>query len=106
MRVSESIDSVQENVRDLLVTYPEVRDNDKLLWLVYLNIHYQLKESMSSESYKRLKDTLLDSSIPSMDTLSRARRKVQEREVDLAGEKRKNRKAEAVDMKNWALKNK
>lgn len=80
---------VQDRVTFLLERYPEVRDSDKLLWLAY-NCHFNnLKEVTYTGKYENFKSWLLREEVPVFESLSRARRKIQETRKDLAGEKTK-----------------
>ena len=80
---------VQDRVKFLLERYPEVRDSDKLLWLTY-NCHFNnLKEVTYTGKYENLKAWLLREEVPVFESLSRARRKIQEENPELAGEKTK-----------------
>ncbi len=80
---------VQDRVMFLLERYPEVRDSDKLLWLAY-NCHFNnLKEVSLTGKYENFKAWLLREEVPVFESLSRARRKIQEEKPELAGEKQK-----------------
>lgn len=80
---------VQDRVKFLLERYPEVRDSDKLLWLAY-NCHFNnLKEVTRTGRYDCFKDWMLREEVPVFESLSRARRKIQETRPELAGEKAK-----------------
>lgn len=80
---------VQDRVLFLLQKYPELRDSDKLLWLAY-NCHFNnLKEVSLTGKYEALKAWLLREEVPVFESLSRARRKIQEEKPYLAGEKAK-----------------
>lgn len=80
---------VQDRVKFLLERYPEVRDSDKLLWLAY-NCHFNnLKEVTYTGKYENFKAWLLREEVPVFESLSRARRKIQEENPELAGEKTK-----------------
>jgi len=79
----------QDRVFFLLEKYPEVRDCDKLLWLAY-NCHFnKLKEVSLTGNYQSFKEWLLNDDVPVFESLSRARRKIQEEHPELAGEKEK-----------------
>lgn len=85
---------VQDRIKFLLERYPEVRDNDKLLWLAY-NCHFtHLKEVVATGEYKNFRDWMLKEDVPVFESLSRARRKVQEENSELAGDKQKRLKEE------------
>mgnify|MGYP003606029781 CR=1 FL=1 len=75
---------IREKIRDLLVKYPDFRNDDKKLWLAYLNVNFDLKKKMNYESYELFKKTILSDSTPSLGTITKLRRKVQEEESALA----------------------
>lgn len=87
MKLLETFDTVQDRVKFLLEKYPEVRDNYKLLFLAY-NCHFNnLKEVVSTGKYENFKAWFLRDETISADTISRARRKIQEDFPELSGEK-------------------
>ena len=80
---------VQDRVKFLLERYPEVRDSDKLLWLAY-NCHFNnLKEVTLTGEYVHFKAWLMREEVPAFESLSRARRKLQEQFPEFAGDKAK-----------------
>jgi len=80
---------VQQKVKFLLERYEEVRYSDKLLWLAY-NCHFtNLKEVASTGRYINFKEWMMREDVPVFESLSRARRKIQEENPDLSGEKGK-----------------
>lgn len=91
MKASESVGSVLTRVKELLEKYSEFRDDDKMLWLAYLNVHFGLKHRIDPESYNVLREILLSEDTPTSDTVTRVRRKIQEQHVHLQGNKRKLR---------------
>ncbi len=72
---------VEGKVRDILETVYEARDNDMILFLVYLNRYHglrrRLEENVKPEPYLELKRIVLDEA-PKFESISRARRKIQE----------------------------
>lgn len=93
----KDIAKVQDKVEILLERYPELRDNDKLLWLAYMNTNHSLRDLIGEETYQTLKRIILNS--PTFESISRARRKIQE--TMYQGDKEK-RLEEAENMSNWA----
>lgn len=87
MGIIRDLKTVEGKVHDLLVRYPEVRDSDKLLWLAYNALHNDLKEVIGTGSYKMFKDWVLKVDTPVFESLSRARRKIQEAHPELEGAK-------------------
>lgn len=68
--------TVLDNVRDLLETIPETRFNDHLLYVHYLETYY--KVPFTRENFIKFKQ--------SFEGISRARRKIQEAYPDLTVE--------------------
>lgn len=79
----EGYETVYDRVRNVLVRYPETRDSDKLLCLAIYSLGYGLKSHASS--YEDLRAWLLSSEVPTFETITRARRKIQEKEEGLRG---------------------
>lgn len=86
MSIINEFDSVQGKAYSLLSKYPQVRDNDKLLWLAYNCEHNGLKKLLGPK-YDEFKAFLLSQDTPMFETLSRVRRKLQENHPHLAGDK-------------------
>ena len=97
---------VKDKVEFLLKQYPVLRDDDKKLWLAYLNKYHNLRENLkSSDPYESFKSIMLDPKTPTMESIRRTRQKFQESGKYL-GEKRAKKLEEASNMKDWALENK
>lgn len=77
MRISDGIESVSTKIEWLLKFYPELRDDDTLLFLAYLNRFHLLREVIGVDAYKKLKALLLDDAVVKFESVSRARRKIQ-----------------------------
>ena len=89
-------DTTMAKVRSVLKDYPETRDSDKLLWL-YFNIKYNGLDLIidgSSQSNISFKQWLLISDVPTFETLTRCRRKLQELHSELVGDKKRRSEAE------------
>lgn len=98
MRMSEAINTCQNKVEKILEKYPVTRDSDKLLWLSYLVLHHDLKLSMGEQAYAVFKKILLNEKTPTMESVTRARRKIQESGL-YQGEKRQERLEESETVK-------
>lgn len=96
----KDLNKVQDRVEDILIKYPECRDSDKLLWLAYNCIYNDLKENLFG--YQAFKTWLLKNNIPMFESLSRARRKIQEHNKDLQGNIEVRREEEKL-VKDWSL---
>lgn len=91
-----------DEVKDILTKYPLARDDDMLLYgfFLYLNQLVGKEErfySVIAESKKR--------GLPSYEGITRARRKVQEKEPSLRGERYKQRKKAEEDYHDYYREN-
>lgn len=81
--------TIKSKVKQILSDHKETRDdNAKLINWYYLNYHGFANDI----SYQRFIGMLIRKKIPSPDTLTRYSRQVQEKNPELCGEKRENRK--------------
>lgn len=73
----------QDQVFKVLMKRPEARDNDNyLIWLVWHNFY---KASMAD--MMTFRDDFINNKIPSADSITRYRRKIQEENIELRGKK-------------------
>ena len=94
-------------VKCLLEKYPELRDHDKKLYISYLNVFHFLKPRLDrhpNNAYQTLKEIIMDTKVPMFESVSRARRKIQEKTKSLRGLTYKERKTSAEVVKDWSLK--
>lgn len=91
---------VKDKVKNLLIKYPSVRDCDKLLFLAYSKTYCGLDSSLDG-SYKSFKEWYLEK-MPAFESLTRARRKIQEKNKELRGKKRKYRMDEQQSVIEWS----
>lgn len=83
--------SIKEDVRELLMTYPQYRDDDSKLISAFYYLKYGGKEAFeSATAFEFLKD-FANGRFPFPDSITRVRRKLQEQEPLLRGEKYKER---------------
>lgn len=93
---------LKDLVRDLLVKYPVLRDNDSRLlanvWAVELKTKFGggLTAHTTAEFFVLL---ALGDNLTPAETITRCRRKIQEEEPALRGEKWKKRKERAEDVR-------
>ena len=78
----KQIKDVEPKVRMILERHPETRDNDRVLEIVFMSVYGGLKDRMKScncvwETYDVFRDVYLR--MPSMASVRRARRKINER---------------------------
>jgi len=112
MRMTEGLMTCQDKVQTLLIKFPVLRDSDKKLWISYLRHFCGLEKAMNkkvlyhknhrNDPYEIMKSIILQDSTPTMETITRARRKVQENFPSLKGEKAGERSKEAEKVKEWA----
>ena len=102
----EDIENYKDRVEFLLSKYPECRDDDKKLWVAYLNVYHNLSEAMRSASdpWVAFKDVLYDGDTAMPESVRRIRQKFQEA-GKYVGEKRKKRLEEAESVRQWAFDN-
>jgi len=96
----------QDKVENLLQKYPELRDNDKTLFLTYLNLYHGLRDKLRSahDPYEVFKEIILSEDVPMFESVSRARRKLQEMRAHLRGQSYDVKKGSAEQISLWAVK--
>lgn len=95
--------NVQPNVIEILKSHPETRDNDTLLILAYMCFHHGLLDELGAPAYQRMKQVLMAQQTPSLESVTRARRKAQELYEDLRGERYERRhKTDEPEMREWS----
>jgi hypothetical protein len=75
---------VQDSVKFLLEAYPKLRDNDVRLVASY---YYNNIANINQMSAIELLEVMVNGNLPSPDTITRARRKIQEKHPELRGVK-------------------
>lgn len=91
------IKSCQDKVKTLLQAYPECRDDDKRLLAYYQWLALKLEDKISMEDFFQ---RTRFAELPAAESITRARRKMQEKFPELLGEMQKRRRAEAEFIKN------
>lgn len=101
MTTAAELRTSMQKVAEILKESERARDDDKYLWLVYLFRYTNFRKSdlHSPEAFAK---RVLEHDIPSSDTISRCRRKIQEGGL-YWGEKRKARMNNAVAISDWAI---
>lgn len=83
---------LQDLVADLLKKYPHLRDNDqRLCCMVWVREIRKMNLDYTDMSAHHLMSMYVDGQISNPDTITRIRRKAQEKNVHLRGEKYKKR---------------
>jgi hypothetical protein len=101
MSVIEDLKTVENRVKVILIKYPETRNNDKKLWLAYNLLHNDLKPVVKTGDWETFRVWIMSKKTPMFESLSRARRKIQEDHPVLAGAKKKRLKI-AEEVKEWS----
>lgn len=89
-----------EKVESILARNELARDNDEVLYVEYLRFYRNLEAAIGLENFERLLQIVQHHECLSMESITRARRKVQETGKYL-GRKRQYRKEEAGKVGNW-----
>jgi len=85
----------QDQVFKVLMKRPEARDNDNyLIWLVWQNFY---KASMAD--MMTFREDFINNKIPSADSITRYRRKIQEEHIELRGKKYEERQHKTKKVK-------
>lgn len=93
----------KDRVQNLLSMHPETRDNDTLLILAYLCLNHGLLGKIGEQAYASLKDLVLAGKVPSFETITRARRRLQAEHESLRGDAYSRRQTvDAPAMREWA----
>lgn len=93
--------NMMTRVEMLLLKYEQIRDDDKMLWLAYCSQFCSLKQNMSD--YEKFKSWLLSNKVPTFESLSRARRKIQEHNPLTRGKHYKVKQESAQTIADWAV---
>ena len=101
MKVVDQLNTLTDTIDWVLDMYPITRDNDCLLWLAVMNIKYDLKQILKDQ-YEPFKALLLQERVPSFESVSRCRRKLQEKNKSLRGELYEERQNEAKEVCEWS----
>ncbi len=78
-----------ERVSRILEDYPETRNSDRKLYIHYLVDFHNLKQHVDTKGMTGLIKVFLDQDTPPMESISRARRKIQEKGFYLSDEQTK-----------------
>lgn len=100
MSLSNELRTTKSKVETILYEHPDTRDNDKYLWLAYMNKYHSLRALLGEEAYKALRFIILHPRTPLFESVRRVRQKLQE-EGKYLGKKRKQRKNAEQDVRDW-----
>ena len=85
-------------VKEMLTEYPETRDDDMLL---YARFCYKYEYVTSGDSFMSVMCNAKINKLPSFESVTRARRKVQENEPSLLGKRYRDRRREEIEYVNF-----
>ena len=85
-------------VKRILINWPATQDDDSLLYAIFLA---EGRHVSSTETFYKVMSTAKARKLPSYESVTRARRKVQENEPELSGKRRKQRKAEEENYREF-----
>lgn len=89
-------------VREVMLKWPQTRDDDLLLWGQFLFIKGHVK---TDEKFYAVLGSAKKRKLPSFESISRARRKVQEKEPALRGSRYNQRKKEETEYHDYYREN-
>ena len=90
----EDLKKNKDRVLHLLEHHPELRDDDKKLWLKFMVTFHALETALGRDAYKKLEQFMLQKNIPHFESVRRVRQKIQE-EGQFRGKKWAERQEEA-----------
>ena len=98
-----NIKNVANMVKEVLTEHPDTRNNDYLLWVKVIELD-QDKSPLLIEDFRKVVANLRVLGIPNFETVSRARRKLQEKYPDLRAteETRQFRSEKEQEFKDFA----
>lgn len=102
MEMIDGLDTAKEKVRYILEKFPETRDSDKKLWLTFLDVFFNMRLKLGSDAFVAFECLLMDSEVPTMESVRRVRQKFQEG-GEFVGKKREERLEMAERVSNWAV---
>lgn len=94
----KSIKAVNEIVRHILKWHIKTRDNDTLLYCIYLNKFHGLSDAIGAENYRKLKRIMCQAR--TLESITRTRRLIQATGVLKGTHKRKRYEAEKEVRRN------
>lgn len=92
------MESYYDEVKDIMVKYPSSRDDDYLLYSIYLHMNGYVK---SDERFFDVFPKAKERGLPSYEGITRARRKVQEKEPSLRGKNYEKRHKEEEEYHDY-----
>lgn len=97
----ENMGAVTERVSSLLKENPSLRDDDKKLWVTYLERFYGLRTVLGEEAFETF--IMIMEQCPSYETVRRSRQKLQEAGKFL-GDNRRKRNNELRELREFSKK--
>lgn len=97
----DNVEAVTERVASLLKENHSLRDDDRKLWITYLDRYYHLSSILGPEAFETFQIIL--EKCPSYETVRRSRQKLQESGKYL-GNNRKKRNQELEELREYSRK--
>jgi len=91
----------KEKVKHILETYPAARDSDKVLFLKFHEFFNALDAVINHQGYEEFVKLFMGENFPSLDALSRIRRKLQEGHEEIRGQLYYQRRSEQFEVRKW-----
>lgn len=88
---------VTVRVSKILKDYPETRNSDRKLYLYYLRDFHNLRQHINIDGFHGLMNVFMNPDTPPMESISRARRKIQEGGIFLSDIQTKKHRAEKAE---------
>jgi hypothetical protein len=95
--------SLTINLFNILRESTVSRNSDVELWLNYMETHHNLKALLGPVAFAQLASVLRDKRTPSFESITRARRKIQEHYPELKGMAAENRREIQESVRDWAV---
>jgi hypothetical protein len=99
MTYFENLKDVKTKVEELLTNNPKTRDSDNLLVATYYFYEAGGKDNLQQQSAFDFLKKMSNGSLTSFESISRARRKIQEQNPQLRGNNYKDRKETSEDVR-------
>jgi len=97
--IVEKMKSIKNDVRELLIKYPQYKDSDSKLVSAFYYLKYGGKKVFENKTAMQFLTDFANGKFPFPDTITRVRRKLQESEPELRGENYKKRHQHDDDVK-------
>lgn len=97
--IVKKMKSIKNDVRELLIKYPQYKDNDSKLISAFYFLKYGGRKIFENKTAMQFLTDFANKKFPFPDTITRVRRKLQESEPELRGENYKKRHQHDAEVK-------